>query len=517
MTDTIDNINVQPLAFVHNNELVCIEDGNEQGNQRFSCFKIFKLKGPIDVNYVINSIFPPSERNSYDLNVCEYNGKSAKVKFQYKGQTPTDLIKHMKNAAAKFFHISENGLADWAASDTVTFKSIYRNVDSTSTQQPPDDDYVSDMSTSSSLEQLYPIIDEEEFEREIQELSKRINSTEPHLLNYDLEKIFHQSFQRKDMSVTYRDLSTEYFSQIQEIVCFIGKPFDLKKIDRSILGSEKVINNLTKVDRAILCPEQVINDLTRVLYKHVESYINKRGLLQNYKFGIIIALWNLISGFRSVQLSYKLLSETDVKFKQILKAQQSHLMAHLTNMDQIIMDVLILLEDKLDTEKYERLQRRLGNFVGTAGDFMRLIMIINKQINEELEKLENQEKGLTSKLYVAAITIGFAAVIIGGIILKRKNCLSKAKKYIGNTIACATGVAMITGYTAKVELQNSIQQQTHLLEQLRQTHVKLLEWKNLGKLYIDRDIDEMNENRTILTKKFVTIRFQCNELCKIFD
>ncbi|CAI2170611.1 3045_t:CDS:2 [Funneliformis geosporum] len=497
MTEINEVINVQPLAFVHNNELVCVEEGNVQGNKKFSCFKIFKLKGPIDVNYVIDAIFPPSVRNYYDLNVCEYKGSSAKVKFQYNDQTPTDLIGHMKNSASKFYHISENGLADWAASDTVTFKSLYRNVDLTSQQLDSlsdvssSDDNVLVTSSSSSLEQLYPIIDEESFEQEMKELSEKIKSSSPHLLNYDLEKIFHKSFQRRDKSITFRDLRNEFFSQIHEVVCLVNKPLNSKKINHLVLGQE-----------------QIINDLTRLLYKHVENYISK---------GACVTLWNLINAFKSVQFSFKLLKETDAKFVQILKAQQPHFMAHLTNMDQIIMDVLILLEDNINSEKYERLQRRLVNFVGATEDLMRLIMIINQQFNEELEKLEKQEKNLTTKLYIAAMTIGFAALIIGGFILKKRNYLNKAEKYFGSTLACTTGVAMITGLTAKIDLQNSIKQQTNILDQLKKTHLKLFEWKNLGKLYIDRDIDGMNKYRMNLADNFVTIRFQCEELGKIFD
>lgn len=76
---------------------------------------------------------------------------------------------------------------------------------------------------------------------------------------------------------------------------------------------------------------------------------------------------------------------------------------------------------------------------------------------------------------------------------------------------------MVTGYTAKTSLQNTIQQQTCILDQLKSSHSKLGEWKDLGQEYIKQDIVNMNNNRMTLIEKFVRIRLQCKCLGEYFD
>ncbi|PKC00808.1 hypothetical protein RhiirA5_427677 [Rhizophagus irregularis] len=57
----------------------------------------------------------------------------------------------------------------------------------------------------------------------------------------------------------------------------------------------------------------------------------------------------------------------------------------------------------IDEEKFERLQRRLEQFVIAAEDLMRIVMLINNECNKELEKLEDQKQDLSCKLYAAAM------------------------------------------------------------------------------------------------------------------
>ena len=40
----MNSVNVQPLALVHNREVVYIEENEQNNDSKFSCFKIFKLK-----------------------------------------------------------------------------------------------------------------------------------------------------------------------------------------------------------------------------------------------------------------------------------------------------------------------------------------------------------------------------------------------------------------------------------------------------------------------------------------
>jgi hypothetical protein len=46
---------------------------------------------------------------------------------------------------------------------------------------------------------------------------------------------------------------------------------------------------------------------------------------------------------------------------------------------------------------------RLEHFVKSAEDLMKLVMTINNECSRELEKLEDQKKELSSKLYTAAM------------------------------------------------------------------------------------------------------------------
>ncbi|GET64732.1 hypothetical protein RhiirA5_427674 [Rhizophagus irregularis] len=73
-------------------------------------------------------------------------------------------------------------------------------------------------------------------------------------------------------------------------------------------------------------------------------------------------------------------------------------------MNKTLMDLLIILYDVIDEVKHERLQRRLEHFVKAVEDLMRLVIIIKSLImnvcNKKLEKLENQKKDLSCKLYV---------------------------------------------------------------------------------------------------------------------
>ncbi|PKK63202.1 hypothetical protein RhiirC2_758572, partial [Rhizophagus irregularis] len=521
----METMNVQPLALVHNNEVCYIEENNANVQNKFSCFKIFKLKGPIDVNYLLNNIFPPDEKNYYNLEVSDYDGKSAKVKFNFTNRTHTDLVRHLQNSAEKFFNISDNGLVDWLASDTVTFRTIYQNTDTAASQQIrfnrvlfSDDVTITSSSSSSITEQpnldLYPIIDEEAIERELNELSKKISSKST-LKNYELERLFHNTFQRRDLTVTISDLADEYFGQIRNVVTFVGSDNPNSVIEDNIMMDSNLI----------------VHNFARYLFKHAELYINSyeagilTGFVKNYKFGIILTLWNLINVIHSIHQSYQVLIDSDEGFKKIFQSQKSEFTNYLSIMDKILMDLLIILYDVIDEEKYERLQRRLEQFVIAAEDLMRIVMLINNECNKELEKLEDQKQDLSCKLYAAAITIGITAFVIGGYMYNKKSFGSKDyekyEKWIGKAAIYATGATttavMYNACSTRSKLQNSIEKHTSILEQLQSAYKELRNWKILGKRYIQKDIDDMNNNRITLIDEFVRIRSQCKCLGEIFN
>uniref|UniRef100_U9TH70 Uncharacterized protein n=2 Tax=Rhizophagus irregularis TaxID=588596 RepID=U9TH70_RHIID len=148
--------------------------------------------------------------------------------------------------------------------------------------------------------------------------------------------------------------------------------------------------------------------------------------------------------------------------------------------------------------------RRLEQFVIAAEDLMRIVMLINNECNKELEKLEDQKQDLSCKLYAAAITIGITAF-----------------KWIGKAAIYATGATttavMYNACSTRSKLQNSIEKHTSILEQLQSAYKELRNWKILGKRYIQKDIDDMNNNRMTLIDEFVRIRSQCKCLGEIFN
>ena len=61
--------------------------------------------------------------------------------------------------------------------------------------------------------------------------------------------------------------------------------------------------------------------------------------------------------FHSIHESYQVLIETDEGFKKVLQSHKTNFMSYLSTMDKTLMDLLIILYEVIDREKYERLQR----------------------------------------------------------------------------------------------------------------------------------------------------------------
>ncbi|CAB4432762.1 unnamed protein product [Rhizophagus irregularis] len=79
-----------------------------------------------------------------------------------------------------------------------------------------------------------------------------------------------------------------------------------------------------------------------------------------------------------------------VKYAETYTNSGGEFTSYLSIMDKTLIDLLIILYDVIDEEKYERLQ--------SAEDLMRIVMIINNECNKELEKLEDQKQDLSCKL-----------------------------------------------------------------------------------------------------------------------
>ncbi|CAB5315295.1 unnamed protein product [Rhizophagus irregularis] len=97
----------------------------------------------------------------------------------------------------------------------------------------------------------------------------------------------------------------------------------------------------------------------------------------------------------------------------------------------------------------------------------------------------------------------------------------KYEKWIGKAAIYATGATttavIYNACLTRSKLQNSIEKHTSILEQLQSAYKELRNWKILGKRYIQKDIDDMNNNRMTLVNGFVRIRSQCKCLGEIFN
>jgi hypothetical protein len=60
--------------------------------------------------------------------------------------------------------------------------------------------------------------------------------------------------------------------------------------------------------------------------------------------------------------------DADDAFKQILQSQKDDFTSLLSNMDKSLMDLLIILYDEIDREKYERLQRKYYDYKSIFGN-----------------------------------------------------------------------------------------------------------------------------------------------------
>ena len=80
--------------------------------------------------------------------------------------------------------------------------------------------------------------------------------------------------------------------------------------------------------------------------------------VRDYKFGIILSLWNIFNVCHSIQASYQVLLESNEEIKQILLSKKPDFESCLSKIDQTLMDILIILSDKLDRKRYRKLQRK---------------------------------------------------------------------------------------------------------------------------------------------------------------
>ncbi|CAG8755909.1 7197_t:CDS:2, partial [Acaulospora morrowiae] len=337
----------EPIAVYRDNRCVLLEDNELQqtanrGNL-FSSFKIFKLKaymhplpypnfhGPIDVNFLIDLIFPPEDRNCYEVETSEYDGESVRVRFKFFNKTHRDLIEYLKRASQNLSHISGNGLRDWVPADKITNQLVYGdsyNQLSSFTTDYSDDD------------NEYPEVDEEGLINELKNLAEQVKAQRKDIDDAKLNYLFYCAFEKSNTSLSLYDIKNEFFSQLNIVQFFprSNNPFDLNDI--SDLRQAKEV-----IGVAIL--------------SHLQQFLNKeisKKITTDPRFCLAITLWNLINTMHTVHKSYQALKESDEKFRGILKEKKYIYLKYLNNMELWLVNMLKVLEEDLDETQYDKFQ-----------------------------------------------------------------------------------------------------------------------------------------------------------------
>ncbi|CAG8738760.1 22043_t:CDS:2 [Dentiscutata erythropus] len=508
-------MSTQPLAYVHDKEIVFVEQNNlphkKNGSSFFSSFKVFKLKGPIDEISLYDVIFPDGKKD-FRIETFNYTGESTKVKFHFTNKTHLDLVKALQNAASNLKHFSENGLLDWFATDSMTLKTIFPSIN--------DQNLLSSSTTPQNDEDLdvsnYQIIDEEKLRADIKSLSEDLKLKRQNYSDKIFDQLFYDTFRRRNMNVSLNDLRSEFFSQLDLVHCFLGN------------NKETYESN----DNNLLCPDQIKDTMIRYMFKTLEFHLFDSQVSSVYpkdcKLGLVIFLWNLKVTIYSIYESYQELKSADQSVKAILEEEKPKFRNMASNMEICVSDILNILklddgDDNILQAQYTKLKGRLSLFCEATISLLELVKYISIKCDEQIKNLEGQNQSLTTKLIVGACTLAFT---VGTGLLyaytkssnndsrddKSKSFEKYAKVGAIATAAAAGSLTIGSGMYVRSDLQSTISRLTDTLKQLRDLHDQLKDWSFHGQNYLNRDYEEICEYKLHLLSLFSDIKEQCKKL-----
>ncbi|CAG8591290.1 2247_t:CDS:2, partial [Acaulospora colombiana] len=486
----------EPIVVYHNNDYVLLEDNELQQsvNRRslFSSFKIFKLKGPIDVNLLLDILFPSRDKGYFEVDVSDYNGESAKVRFNFSSKTHVDLIGYLQRAAQNLFQFSGNGLRDWIPADKVTNQLVYGN---TYKQLST---FTTDHSNNG---EEYPEIDENGLIAELESLAEQINSQRKGLSDEALNKIFFYVFRRSDMSVNLYDIRDEFFSQLSIVQFVRGQS----------VGKEDISS-----------PDQIKGLICKLVLWKLQGLIDKSlpKIIKDQKFCLAIVLWNFINTLYAVHKSYQVLKDSNAKFREILREKKTIFISCLNNMEQWLVGMLKILANDLDQSQYSKFQMRLEGFLTAAENLLDTIKIIAVEYDSEIKTLEDQEKGLSVKWWLSAFIFGITATLGAGYIAYKHHnnqTVTKTEKFIAAGMGTVGAAALTSGHFVLGDLKSAILRQTRMLGELKGMHDKLNYWQKCGKDLQTWDQGKMNQHRNILIPQLNQIKLQSKEFEILFD
>ncbi|CAG8471020.1 128_t:CDS:2 [Cetraspora pellucida] len=463
----------QPIALLHNNEFLFVEENTnllEEDSRNFSSFKVFNLKEPVDSIILSALIVPQSIKQYYSIEVSEYNGSSAKVKIHFSNKTHSDVINLLREATTNLYYISENGLMDWVPTDSITLNIIYPNACSTSNQSG-DDDIVEDTG-------ILDLGDVEWLTRKLHEMALLFQSKND-IPSDVLEGLFHSIFPRRVTSLNV----------IEGVGILI-----------SAMDQRLRYNIIRTVFRKLA---ELIND------NNLRSVVLENKFSPDLGLHLILSLWTLIEGFRDIYKSFNNLKNSDEQFKRIISAEKSYFITYVDHICLIIENILTII----DREQYDLISARLDILVKAIEDLMKLTEIISVKCNEYLKEIETEEKGAKVR---ALVHLGVAAFEVYYGVSKYKTH-NTVQRVCEAALFVTNGFAFGFALAAKQELSKAIEQQNNTLKRLHEFHLMLTKMTQKGRIVLDLSGNEMLDQRNTIIEEFAEFQIQCKSFKDVLD
>ncbi|CAG8647638.1 1100_t:CDS:2 [Gigaspora rosea] len=441
-------MSTQPLAYVHDKDIVFVEQNNlphkKNGSSFFSSFKVFKLKGPIDEIDLYDTIFP-NDKKDFRIETSNYTGESTKVKFHFNNKTHFDLIKALQNASSKLKHFSENGLLDWFATDSMTLKTIYPSIN--------DQNLISSSATPQSDDNLdvsnYQIIDEEKLRADIKTLSEDLKLKRQNYSDKVFDQLFYDTFQRRDMSVSLND------------------PRDCKLGLVIFLWNLKVtINSIYESYQELKSADQSVKDILE----------EEKPKFRNMVSHMEICVSNILKILKSDDNDDNILREQYTKLKGDLSLFCEATISLLELVKQISIECDKQLQNLESQNKSLTTKLLAGACTLALTVGAGVLYAYSKSSSDSKDKKSNSKSSRSA-----------AAVVVGGLTIGSGMFVSSA-------------------------LQSTISRLVNTLKQLRNLHDKLKDWSFYGQSYLNRDYEEMYEYKLNLLSIFSDIKEQCKKL-----
>ncbi|RHZ84814.1 hypothetical protein Glove_74g255 [Diversispora epigaea] len=296
-----------------------------------------------------------------------------------------------------------------------------------------------------------------------------------------------------------------------------------KKFDEILAGHKNHfmmhLNNLECNINEIMINDDYDNDndkfgviknlLINLLIPKLLTLVSGCGCPYYFTGTILLLLRNLYVTTKVSLKSFEALKSSNKKFDEILAGHKNHFMMHLNNLEcniNEIVELLQLSDQNFSNWQYEKFQKRLGMFLETTQNLMKLLKLITVQCDDEASFLEDNKSTL-EKVGIGAAIVGGLAFLIGTAIAADTNSSEKTRKY-GKIAAAAGGVTLAATGLSHLCVHNKIEKsigcQKRMIQQLTKIHENLFQWDLRSNQIKEKDYDEMDFH----TRKQLVLIFQ---------